>query len=221
MPCNIGYRSVSRVTIPAPQPLTFRRKVTAPEVDEGLMDRLGESDPVFVEWIGELDKGPLLEEALKRARDSVKTGGRVRYEIRDGGLAATATYTGAAAKRAVEREVELLSGRWTFEVLGIVLQLLDYDIRITETADDGLTLEGEKRSDKSVHEYVRITQKGREAGELRFEHFGSPEELEDERDRFVALSDALGVRLRLVRTEERGQPIPQEVVHRDFFRLKE
>lgn len=221
MPCNIGYKSVSRMTIPQPQPLKFKKEVAAPEIDEELMDRLGESDTAFVEWVGELDAAPLLGEALKRAIADVASGGKVRYSVKDGRLVAEAKYSGAGAKRVIEREAAEVAERWTIEVLGIVAQLLDYDVVITRGPDGGFVLEGEKRSDKSVHEYLRVTSRGRSAGEFQFEHFASRRELAVERDRFVALALRLGIGLRLSATKERGQPIPLDAVHRDFFRIKE
>lgn len=221
MPCNIGYKSVSKTSIPAPQPLRFKKDVTAPEVDEELLDRLGVSDGAFLDWMDDLDTGPLLKEALKRALDKVTTAGKVRYSIKNGCLRADASYTGGSAKRVIERESAKVAERWTFELLGIVAQLLDYDIVLTEDASGGLTLEGEKRSDKAVHEYLRVTSRGKSADELRFEHFGSSEAVVDERDKFVALAGRLGVPLCLMATKLTGRAIPQDAVHRDFFRTKE
>ncbi len=74
MPCDLGYKIVAKVTIPAPLPQDFKEEVKPPTIDQDLLDKIGEDDPEFLEWIEGLDTQPLFEEALQRAQLAVGGG---------------------------------------------------------------------------------------------------------------------------------------------------
>lgn len=68
MPCNIGYKIVAKVKIPEVVVQKFKEEIQAPQIDQDLLEKIGEDDPAFSQWLNELDIKPLLEEALRRAR---------------------------------------------------------------------------------------------------------------------------------------------------------
>lgn len=215
MPCNIGYKNVARIRIPAPKPLRFESKAKALQPDAELLERLGVQDPTFVEWIGELDTKPLLREALKRALTKID-GGDLKYSIAGSGeLIARGEYRGAEA-RALAKTSAAIAKQWQIEVLNIVLQLLDYETQVSVDANQASILEGEKHSSRGVHEFVRISQvDGRDT--LRFEHFASAEEAAKEQAKFLVLAQTMGIKIDLITSEESGQPIPTGTVHRHFL----
>lgn len=219
MPCDIGYKSYSRIRIPAPQPQKFKSKAKAPKVDAELMARLGQEDPQFVEWLHELNIAPLLQAALERALSATEGGG-VEFSIaKNGDLIAEAEYKSDRAKKKMEKAVEAVSSRWQMEVLGVIAQLLDFRVVIA-AAGSSLTLEGEKENETGVHEYIRI-ENGASGASIRFEHYRSAEALRQDKDKLLALAQKLGVKIAVVDTEEGGQPIPQGTVHRHFLPEKE
>ena len=65
MPCDLGYKSFNRVVVPAPQPLTFKKRIVAPKVDAELMERIGQDDPAFIEWMNEVVLKAELADYLK------------------------------------------------------------------------------------------------------------------------------------------------------------
>jgi hypothetical protein len=67
MPCDIGYKSVSKAKIEAPAPELIDTSALAPKIDADLLAKLGQEDPAFLGWIEELDTGPLLKKALENA----------------------------------------------------------------------------------------------------------------------------------------------------------
>lgn len=67
MPCDIGYKSYSRVKIATPQVQTLKITAKAPSVDADLLDRVGVDDPAFLAWMQEIDTQPLLQRALDAA----------------------------------------------------------------------------------------------------------------------------------------------------------
>lgn len=221
MPCDIGYKSYTRVRIPEPTTQKFKQKLDAPSIDADLLEKLGIDDPTFLEWAEELDIKPLLREALKRARGKTDVNGDIRLMINDAGqLVASARYRTPGEGRSIERQVGRIYGQFQFEVLGVVAELLGYEFVIKrEISPDGetFTLEGEKHDDAHVHRYLRVKRAGDEA-ELVFEHFDSKESLEKESDKFVALAQKLGVKLDLGKTRKSGQPIPTDAVHRHFLK---
>ncbi len=222
MPCDIGYKSYSRVRIPAPAPQRFKSKAKAPKVDAELMARLGQEDPQFAEWLNELDTAPLLQEALRRALAKIDGDG-VKFSVTAAGLVAEAEYKSEARKRKIERAASAVSARWQMEVLGVIAELLDFRFVITASGRPGsetFSLEGEKENGTGVHEYLRIDN-GAAGSSIRFEHYRSAEALRQDKDKLLALAQKLGVKIAVVGTEDGGQPIPQGTVHRHFLPEKE
>lgn len=223
MPCNIGYKEVARTTIPKPVAKKFRAKVDAPKIDRELLNKIGEEDMVFVDWINNLDILPLLQEGLGRAQNSVKAPDKTTVKINsDGSLDINADYDSDRGKRNLESFTNKLSGRFQMQILGIVAELLDYTIEISQDKNS-LVLEGEKsqRSDGRVNRYLKISKNEQGAGEFRFEHFASPEELKREKQKFLALAQKFGIKIALESTEKSGQPIAADAVHEHFLKSKE
>ena len=220
MPCDLGYKSFSRATVPVPKPLAFKKRAAAPKVDAELMERIGQDDPAFVEWVDELDVAPLLEQALAKTLAAVG-GSPVKFSIVDGGLAAEATYKDGAEKERAEAVADRVSARWQMEVLAIVAQLLDFETSVTVTREGGnevIMLEGEKHGDEQVHEYLRVTYDPAKGSAVLFEHFGSEKKLAAVKAKFLALAQKLGVKIRLGETRESGSPIPSGSVHKHFLK---
>lgn len=127
MPCNIGYKSYAKIEIPEPQPQVFKQKANAPEIDEELLEKLGEEDEQFLEWVKELDTKSLLKKALKRALAKIDAKG-IDFKINaQGMLEATSKFINAQQRKILTETASNISERWQFEVLGIVAELLDYD----------------------------------------------------------------------------------------------
>lgn len=219
MPCDLGYKNVSAVVVPAPQPLQFKKRVTAPKVDAELLELIGQQDQTFVDWMNELDNGPLLALALQRTLAEVGDTGPVSFSTDGGGLSAEAKYVGSAAKARVERIADEVGRRWQIEVLATVAQLLDYETQITETKGGVLKLEGEKHGGGSqVHEYLRVTLDPSKGSTLMFEHFASKKEAELVKAKFLALSQKLGVKIDVLDVRASGSPIPAGSVHNHFLK---
>ncbi len=225
MPCNIGYKEVARARIPKPVPKKFKATVKPPEIDRDLLEKIGEEDPAFIEWASELNIRPLLEEALSRALKSVGDIQGVEVRINeDGSLEITGKHTDDYGKKRLEKFTKELSDRFQMEVLGIVAELLEYEVEISKETEEGqsnLVLEAEKHqhSHGHVNRYLKITKgEGDEEGSLRFEHFASPEELKSEKEKFLALAQKMGVKLNLETTEKSGQPITNDAVHTHFLK---
>lgn len=220
MPCNIGYKEVARITVPKPVAKKFKAKVDAPGIDQELLNKIGEEDQAFVEWINEMDINPLLNEALKRAMVFVTLGGSVKINVNaDGSLEISGSYSNDDGRKKLESYTEKLSDRYQMEVLGIVAELLEYKIDISQNGDE-LVLEGEKHQHSHGHvsKYLKITKDKNGIGEFRFEHFASPEELKSEKQKFLALAQKLGVKLSSETTEKSGQPIAHGMVHEHFLK---
>jgi hypothetical protein len=220
MPCNVGYRSISRTKIKQPQPETIRSETQAPQINAELLERLGQEDQQFAEWLQELEVGPLLTEALTRALNTVDDTAGVSFAISDAGrLTAKATVNKRARKQRLQKIIDRVVARWQMEVIGIVAELIDYEIKIT-TDGDALVLEGEKRSNNKVHEYIRITINSNEDSEMCFEHFTDPNELKTEELRFLGLMQRLGINVTFLKSERAGQPIPNGTIHRNFLKQR-
>jgi hypothetical protein len=213
MPCNLGYRSVSRIRVDAPRPEVVESQTRAPELDGELLERLGETDPVFAAWLLALDPSPLLEEALARALRAAAPGGEADFRVRDGALVARASATGEGDKADRRALFERVGRRWQVEILRIVAEILDYEMAI-ESSGPTLILEGEKATSGSVKEYLRILLDDGPSPELRFEHFKSERDLLAEEDRFLALARRLGVRITIRERHRSGQDIPAGAVHK-------
>ncbi len=222
MPCNIGYRSWAVITIPKPTYQKFKKKVAPPKVDVDLLDKIGEDDPEFLDWLTDLDIQPLLQEALNRARRQVQGSSSLRCSIlADGSLAMSGKYDDSRKRVKLENLSEDITRRYQMEVLAIVAELLEYDIRITEQGDT-LILEGEKHQDGTqVHRYFKVTKDANGRGEIRFEHFNSPSARDAELNKFLALAQSLGVRIDVQGIKEAGSPIAEGEIHRDFLKEQE
>jgi hypothetical protein len=190
-------------------------------VDAGLMALIGQDDPDFVEWINELDIVPLLEQALAAVRPPLGDRSPVGFSISAGGLSAVGAYKNASEKVLIEEIADRVGRRWQMEVLAIVAQLLDFGTSITVTRVDGsevITLEGEKRGNEQVHEYLRVTLDPVRGSAILFEHFASEKKLAIVKAKFQALAQRLGVKLQLGESSESGSPIPSGSVHKHFIK---
>ncbi|MEK7654282.1 MAG: hypothetical protein AAB345_03300 [Patescibacteria group bacterium] len=222
MPCDIGYRSWAVITIPKPTYQKFKKKVSPPKVDTDLLSKIGEDDPEFLDWLNGLDVQPLLKEALKRAKKQVRGSSSLRCSVlADGSLVMTGKYADSRKRGNLENLSEDISRRYQMEVLAIVAELLEYDIRITERGDT-LILEGEKHQDGTqVHRYFKVTMDASGRGEIRFEHFSSPSARDAELNKFVGLAQLLGVRIDVQGIQEAGKPIAEGEIHHDFLKGQE
>lgn len=212
MPCNIGYKSVARAQIPAPQPQTFKAKADAPKIDADLLAKLGSEDEEFLGWLIELNIKPLLEEALKRALSRLAIKG-IELSINDKGeLEARGRYVSDKEKQNLSEIFYRVSERWQFEVLGIVAELLGYEVKITQNGDEFI-LEAEEEGKSHPCDYIKITKKGGDAT-IVFEHFKSRKDLEVETAKFLALAHKLGIKIVIGdSTVSEGDPFPSENRH--------
>lgn len=210
MPCNIGFKSYEPIKIPEPQPQVFKTEASAPEIDADLLKKLGEEDPEFLDWVSTLDPRSLLEEALKRTR-SKTNGSGIRFKIgEDGTLKAEGSFTSQTEKRRLSEAAKVVSERWQFELLGIVVELLDYDVTIREEGG-GLVLEAEEKGKSHPCDFIKVTKKG-DSATLTFEHFKTRKALEKEIAKFLSLADRLGVKIALEHPSvTEGDPFPDEV----------
>ncbi len=220
MPCNIGYKSFARVRIPTPQPQKFKSKAKAPTPDAELLERIGVSDPKFIEWLMELDIVPLLQEALRRTLEKVDAPGIDCSIAANGDLIMEGEYRNAAKKKALASTVTAVSSRWQAEALSVIVQLLDYETAVQAESSGRYSVKGEKQGEGQVHEYISITRDG-QTDALRFEHFASINELQLERAKFLALAQKFGIKIQITESQENGQPIPTGAVHRDFLRHRQ
>ncbi len=218
MPCDIGYKSYERAVIPTPVPKKLKSKSEAPKIDADLLAKIGESDPQFLEWLMELNIVPLLESALKKALSKVGSSKEISFSIdKNGNLIAEAEYESGNKKNELTKTIEKISNRWQIETLKIVLELLDYKAVISEEKNS-LMVEAEKMDGSPVHKYVRITKNSDGDSNIMFEHFGSPEELKKEKDKFLGLAQKLGVNVEILEHRESGHPIEAHHVHKHFLK---
>lgn len=207
MPCDIGYRTTERVTIPVPQPQEFALATKAPDIDADLLKKLGEEDPQFLGWLRELNTFPLLQAALKRALRNVNTNG-IDFTIgTDGALKATGSFITAAEKDRMQKTAEAVSDRWQFEILGIVVRLLKYDVVIRE--EDGMMiLEAMEEGKSHPCDYIKVTRQDGNST-LTFEHFKTKKALEVGIAKFLSLAERMGIKIALSSFEAiEGRPFP-------------
>lgn len=225
MPCDIGYRSYTKVRIPTPNPQEFKNQTEAPQIDADLLEKLGVDDPEFLAWINELDTRPLLQEALNRALQQLKipADGKLKFKIDiNGYLQARGSYVSAAEKKRLSELAGQVAGRFQMETLQVIAQLLDYETELVQSEVEGEVawkLEGEKNEPGSVHKYLCVTKRG-DNTEIEFEHFDSPQSRDSEMVKYFALAQKLGVPLTVGATKKSGQPIVAGTVHRDFLKHK-
>lgn len=213
MPCNIGYKSYAKIEIPEPQPQTFKAKADAPKIDADLLAKLGNEDPEFLEWTGELDTKSLLEEALKRTLAKVNVKG-IKFEISvKGMLEMKSEYFNEKEKQLLDLATSRISERWQFQILGIVAQLLGYTVTITQSSAGEFLLEAEEEGKSHPCNYIKVTKRDGNAT-LTFEHFKSRGELQLETAKFLTLANKLGVKIVLGDpTISEGDPFPGEELH--------
>jgi hypothetical protein len=211
MPCNIGYKSYARIEIPEPQPQTFTAKSEAPNIDAELLEKLGEEDPEFLSWVGELGTKPLLEEALKRALQKAGVAGDIKFAIDARGmLEAKGRFVTSREKQLLSERAATVSDRWQFETLGIVAELLNYSVTITQSGKE-LVLEAEEEGKSHPCDFIKVTRRDG-ISTLTFEHFKSRDALALGTAKFLALADRLGVKIALRANEvSEGDPFPGEV----------
>ncbi len=219
MPCDIGYRSVSRARLPDPAPQTFESRATAPAVDAELLDRLGQDDPAFLGWLRDLEAGPLLATALERAlaASTPLAFPSMQFAIRGGALAARATTRNDAERVRAEETAAAVSKRWQIEVLRMVAELLDFVVTVSRARENGRdiwVIEGEKTGSGGVREWLRITSDTAGGVQIQFEHFASAALLATEETKLLALAQKLGVPVAVVDVRRAGQAIPDGTVHR-------
>lgn len=212
MPCNIGYKSYAKVVIPEPQPQTFKAKAEAPKIDADLLAKLGNEDPEFLEWVGDLDVTPLLQEALKRTLSKTTVKG-VKFTVNEEGmLEAKGSYFSDKEKRSLDQTTSDVSERWQFEILGIVAELLGYKVIITQNGREFI-LEAEEEGKSHPCDYIKIVKKDGNAT-LTFEHFKSRKALQVETAKFLMLANTLGVKIAMgEHTISEGDPFPYEERH--------
>jgi hypothetical protein len=212
MPCDIGVRSYAKIEIPAPEPQVFAEKVEAPNIDADLLEKLGVEDPEFLSWVSELGVRPLLAEALTRAQSKVPTGA-LNFTINAKGmLEAKGSFTSANEKAKLTQAASAVSERWQFEILGIVADLLNYDVEIT-TKSKVMVLEASERGKEHPCNYIKITRSGG-VSDITFEHFKTRKSLDLEVAKFLALTHKLGVQIAIRKQEVvEGDPFPEEVRH--------
>ncbi len=223
MPCNIGYKNISRIRVEPKLPQEFKEKVEAPKLDENLLNNLGVEDTVFLEWISDLNIDPLLSEALKRALKVSDDTGKAEFLIKNGNLEISFKFNTAREKGKLEAMARRVSERFQMELLGIIAQLLDYKFSIFEQVADGKKvsiLEGEKEENASIHKYLKVSIGNNGEGVLAFEHFESQLSLKQERAKFLTLAQKFGIKVRFSEEWESGQPIPSNIEHRDFLRQR-
>ncbi len=221
MPCDIGYKNFSVIAIPVPQPLVFKKRIAAPTVDAELLERIGQDDPEFLEWMDALSTDPLLELALKKALAAVGDVSPLTFKIENSSLVAEGTYLGAAAKKRAEEIADRVGRRFQAEVLAMVVELLEFEVEITSTSEGGVevvTIEAERHCDAPVHEYVRVILDPRRGSSVLFEHFSSKERLAAVKSKFTALAARLGVTINILDTKASGSPIPAGTEHTHFLK---
>jgi len=223
MPCDIGYKNITTIRLEPKIVQEFKEKSKAPKITKDLLENMGVTDAVFLEWVSDLNINPLLGAALKRTLEAISEIGKVEFLICNGELEIKSKYTDAREKRKIEMIAKKVSERFQIEVIGVIAQLLDYTIVVSEKTIGGqraIILEGEKNEDANVHKYLKVSVGITGEGVLAFEHFDSAASLKEERAKFLTLAKKFGVKIVLSEEHESGQPILQNVEHQHFLRMR-
>ncbi len=205
MPCDVGYRIVEQIKVPVPEPQELKLKVKPQKIDQDLLEKIGESDGDFVEWVTALNRRPLLNEVLKRTLLAVKPS-RGNAELDDDEtIVYKDKFRNEKEKKEAERTFAVIGQRFQMELLKAVAQLLGYDAVLSE---GGFKIIGEKESG-GISKHLEITADAKGKGEIKFEHFANKNELEKEEAKFLALALRLGVKITAGKREVAGKPIGQ------------
>lgn len=221
MPCDIGYKNITRVRVAPKLPQEFKEKTKAPNIDKELLDNLGVEDQVFLDWVSGLDLNPLLTEALSRTLNKAGDTWKVKFSISNGELVITSKYMNDDEKRTIKNIAKKVSERFQIEIIGIIAELLDYRFVITTENSGGdkcLVLEGEKEEKSSVHKYLKVSIGSSGEGVIAFEHFDSQSSLKEERAKFLTLAQKFGIKIRIADEHSSGQPIPTDIEHHHFLK---
>lgn len=221
MPCDIGYKNITKVRVEPKLPQEFKEKTKAPKIDKSLLDDLGVNDAVFLEWAADLNIDPLLGEALKHTLKSVGETTGIEFLIRGGELEMKSKFMDAKEKKVIAAIAKKVAERFQIETIGIIAQLLDYVVVIqggNASKNKGLAIEGEKEENANVHKYFKVSIDPNGEGLLVFEHFESSATLKQERAKFLTLAQKFGIKIRLSEEYDSGKPIAQNAEHRHFLK---
>lgn len=203
MPCDIGLRNVVRVKVQVPVPKNLRVRVKPEEIDQDLLEKLGEEDGEFLQWLQGLDTKPILEEALSRALNFLGLS-KSDTSVTNGYLEVRGKYTTSSEKRKIEENADAVGKRFQIETLNAIAQVLGYETTITSSKNGEVKIEGEREGDLGVHKYLAITKGADGSGDLRFEHFATKKELRAETAKLLALAGKFGVKIAVEGVEEAG-----------------
>ncbi len=216
MPCDIGYKSYQETYLPAPQPQPkkFAKKVEAPKIDQDLLDKVGETDPEFVEWFKELDAdkllGFILEETLKS--NSVKG---LKFSVDNGFVVVDGEYSSEAEKRRLNNATSEFMNEFQMRTIEMIAKLLGFETALRKK-DGKLIIEGEKANtdNNQVTRYLKISRDASGKSEIMFEHYSNPKALKEEQGKFSLLSEIFRVPINFTEVKRTsGSPIPAGEVH--------
>ena len=205
MPCDIGLRNVVTVKVEVPVAKNLRVRVKPEEIDLDLLEKLGEEDNEFVNWLGSLDTKPVLEEALKRTLAYLGYTKNYTALSKDGYLEVSGKYTTFVEKKEIEKRANDIGRRFQIETLNAVAQILGYETAIVFSKDGSFKIEGEREGELGVHKYLAISGGADGNGDLRFEHFATKKDMRTETSKFLALAGKFGVKLAVECVEEAGK----------------
>jgi hypothetical protein len=137
----------------------------------------------------------------------------IDFKVNDEGmLEAKGTFVSASEKKLLSKEASAVTNRWQFEILGIVCELLNYSVTITQRGET-MTLEAEEKGSTHPCDYIKVTRTG-DSAEIVFEHFKTEKALDVATAKFLTLADKLGVKIILRnRKVVEGEPFPNVVRH--------
>jgi len=221
MPCNIGYKSYSKASIPTPKPQEFKTKTESPKIDADLLAKIGEDDPEFLSWLQELDIKPLLKEALKRTLSKIDSK-PIKFSVDENGwLEAKSNYKNQSQKKKLERIMNSVFTQFQLEVIGIAAELMDYKVDIRKTGLNTCSVQGTK-NEKTTRKHFEISiDAENQESRIKFEHFESEKSLKSEERKFLGLAQKLGVKIIVVETQKSGNPIPEQISDQDLIKGEE